>query len=154
LFERYDSIWYLGSRGEEEKMRRIPAPSKARSVQWSVTEVLWDIEARALTSCLGSTSVDGGARNQDIVNDGEDTLAAHPMAILVLDSAVVQHGSLVKTDATAMDFASKGDFIWMEIFPARPSSDFMWQVAKYVLNGVGTISDMSIKGQIWSSLLA
>ncbi len=115
---------------------------------------LGEQEAIELTSCFGSAAVDGGAGNQNIVNNSEDTLASHPVTILVLNSAIVQHGSLVKTDAAAMYFTCKRDFIWMEIFPAGLSPDFMWQVAEYVLDGVGAILDMSIKGQIWSPLLA
>lgn len=80
------------------------------------------------TSCLWPPSVNGCTRHENIVDDGEDTLAPDPGAIFVLDAAVIHDRGFVKTDTTAMDSPSEGDFIWMEVFPARSSCDITGKI--------------------------
>lgn len=69
--------------------------------------------------------IDAGTRHQTIVDNGEDALAANPVALFVLDLAIIEHGSLVEPDAAAVDGLGKGDFIRVEVFPARFSHNFM-----------------------------
>jgi hypothetical protein len=62
--------------------------------------------------------IDRSAGHQDIVDDCEDTFAANPGTILVSDATIVQHGSFVKIDASAMNFFGKDNLISMEVVPA------------------------------------
>lgn len=59
------------------------------------------------------------------MDDSENAFTAHPRAIFVPDPAVIHHSRLVKVDATTVDLASKGDLIWVEVFPAGFPSYFM-----------------------------
>ena len=100
------------------------------------------------TSCFRPSSIDTGTGHQDIVDDSEHAFTCNPRAVFVLDSSIVQDCSLVKTDSAAMDFTSKGDFIWVKVFPTRSARDFMREVSKDVLDRVGTVLDAGILGQI------
>lgn len=52
----------------------------------------------------------------------------------MFDTTVIQDRSLVKTDTSTMDLASKWYLIWMEIVPTRPSQYLMRNIAEDVLD--------------------
>ena len=103
-----------------------------------------------LTLALHATSVNGGAADHDIVDDGEAALAAHPIALAILDAAVAQHGGLVEPHAPTVKPLRDRHLVRVEEVPNGPVDDLVWRVAQDVDNGVGRIEDMGVLGEIWT----
>lgn len=98
-------------------MRRTAPLANSRSMksQWA-----WDWRGQqneSLTFCFGPLTVDTGTGDQDIVDNGEDTLATDPRAILVLNTTVAEDRRLVEADTSAVDLTSKWNLLRMEIIP-------------------------------------
>lgn len=55
----------------------------------------------------------------------EDTFATYPSAISVLDLAIVERGSLVHLNTSAMYSSGEWDLIWMKIVPTRLPNYFL-----------------------------
>ena len=102
-----------------------------------------------LTLTFGATLVDAGAANEAVIHDCEDTLAANPHAMSVLDLAVVEHRSPVELDAPPVNGPRKGNLIGMEILPTRSPHDIIWLVAKYVGDRSRRIQDSCIRREVW-----
>jgi hypothetical protein len=81
LCEMCESMWYLGSFGEEEKMRLTTGAASARSGWWRQRRVSRACLCWELTVRLPSPLVDTGTDNHDIVNDCETAFACNPLAI-------------------------------------------------------------------------
>jgi len=92
-------MWYLGSWGEEENMRRMRGASIARSgrhqpvVRTDLGRAVW------LTLTRQSAHVDTGTNNHDIVNDCKTALATNPFTALVLYPTVCKHGCFIHGNA-------------------------------------------------------
>jgi hypothetical protein len=70
-----------------------------------------------LTLALHAVSVDTGADDHDIVNDGEAALAANPVALAVLEATVRQNGCFVESHSTAVLRLGEGQLLGMEELP-------------------------------------
>lgn len=95
--------------------------SAARSVETSVEcDELLPVSDRRNRSLLTltpqSSSIYAGTGNQDVIDNGENTLASDPLPIFTPDSAIRQHSGLVELDAFAMDTTSKRYLVGMKIF--------------------------------------
>ena len=110
-------MWYRGSRGEEEKSRRMMGASAARSVcNQSQPSNHGGFAGHTLT--FHASPVYTRTRDYDIVHNGEDALAAYPIALLVLDLAVIQYCGFVELYPSTMDGSTEWDLIGVKIFPA------------------------------------
>ena len=87
-----------------------------------------------LTITLSPPFVNTRTRNQHIVDERKDTLAANPVSIFVLHSAIVKYSGLVKLDAASMNCSSKGNLFRMEVFPARFPHDIERLVTQNIFN--------------------
>lgn len=83
------------------------------------------------------------------MHDGENTFASDPGAIFVLDATVIHHSRLVKADPPIMDGPTERNLFGMEVIPAWSACDLVWDISQYILDGVGTVLDSGILGQIW-----
>lgn len=79
----------------------------------------------------------------------KDTFTTNPLSISASDSSIMKDGSLVQLNATAMDTASKRNFVWMKVLEARPANNFIRTIAQNVHNGLGTEQDVCIRCEVW-----
>lgn len=92
----YDSMWYRGSRGEDENNRRMTGAAVARSVRNDQlgfrlhVYICWH-----LTLAVEAPPKDTRAGDDHIVDDGEYTLTSNPTTMLVLNLTVIEHGGFV-----------------------------------------------------------
>ena len=129
----YESMWYRGSRGDDEKSWRMMGASIARSTGSWLVQPWWLARSRAwLTMAFNSASIYASTSHQYIVYDREDAFTSHPLSCFILDLAVIEDGRFVELDAPSVDCLSKRYFVGVEIFPARPPNHIFWLVAQYV----------------------
>jgi hypothetical protein len=117
--DRCSSIWYRGSRGEQENMRLIWGASMARPWcvrRFSTYGIHEDKEVHTLALCI--PPVDARAGHQDIVDNGEAALAADPAAVPGQDAGIVEHRGLVQAHAPTVDGACKRHLFRVEIVKA------------------------------------
>jgi hypothetical protein len=79
-------------------------------------------------------SVDAGAADEHIVDDGEAAFAADPFSLAILQATVRQDGGLIQPHAAAVLCLCEGKFIGMEELPNRPVDDLVWRMAEDVDN--------------------
>jgi hypothetical protein len=89
-----------------------------------LVHVLFDRDQRhtmdtpgALTLAVHSIAIDGSAADHDIVHDREAALAADPITLAILDTAVRKHRGLVEPHATVMELLCDGDLVRVEEIP-------------------------------------
>ena len=82
------------------------------------------------------------------MHDSKAALAGHPQARLGLDPGIVQDGSLVQQDASAVDGAGKGHLIWVKVVEGRFPFYLIRRVAQNVLDRVGGEQDVGIRGKV------
>ena len=70
------------------------------------------------------------------MDDGEDTLATYPRAVLVLDATVIENCSFIEVYTATMNGFGKHDLISMEEVPARVTFDFVGRIPENVLDTV------------------
>ena len=70
------------------------------------------------------------------MDDGEDTLATYPRAILMLDATVIENCSFIKVYTATMNGFGKNDLISMEKVPTRVTFDFVSRIPEDVLDTV------------------
>lgn len=70
------------------------------------------------------------------------------MAVSVLDAAVLQHCGLVELDAVAVDMASSGDLVGMEVIEARSPLDVVRGVAQDVRDRGGGEQNIGMGRQV------
>lgn len=63
------------------------------------------------------------------MDDGEDTFASDPGAVLVFDTAVVQRGRLVVSNTPSMDLLGERDLFRMKVLPAGATPDLLGGVS-------------------------
>ena len=73
--------------------------------------------------------VDAGTRNEDIVSDREDALAANPSSISASDPGVMENSCLFQLHAAIVNVASKRHLNGMEVVEARFACDFIGTIA-------------------------
>jgi hypothetical protein len=93
-------------------------------------------------------SVDTGAADKDIVDDGEAAFATDPFSLAVLQAAVGQDSSLVQSDAALMVGFGQREFIRMEELPDGAIDHLVGRMAEDVDNGVGRVQDVGVIGEI------
>ena len=87
------------------------------------------------------------------MNDSKDTLATNPVAIFVLDAAVIQDCSFIEVDAFGVNRFREGNFIGMKVLPTGLALDLMRTIPEDVFNAVRTELDPSIQAQVWWMLV-
>ena len=70
-----------------------------------------------LTVTLRASSVDTGTAHEYIMHNCKDTFATHPSSVFILDLTVIERGSLVHLDTSAMYSSRERDLVWMKIVP-------------------------------------
>lgn len=150
LFDRYESMWYRGSRGDDEKMRRTTGASNARSRR--LVKVMlknYFMKRRSqLTLISGRSLIYTCAGHENIVNNREDTFTANPVTISMFNPTIVKNSGLIKFYATAVDCSGEGYLIWVKILPARFVDDLIWQIAKNVFYRIRHISDSGVLAEV------
>ena len=93
--------------------------------------------------------VDARRGHQHIVDDGEAAFAAHPLASPREDASIVEDGSLVEQDASAVDKVRKWHLVRVEIVERRISPDLVGLVAQDIEKRVGGKEDVGFRGEVW-----
>jgi hypothetical protein len=93
-------------------------------------------------------TIDRGAADHDIVDNGEAALASDPVALAILDTTVRQDGSLVEPHSSTVELLCYRDLVGMKEVPARAVDHLIWSVAEDVDNRIGRVEDMCILGKV------
>lgn len=93
-------------------------------------------------------SVDAGAANEDIVDDGEAAFTTDPFALAVLQAAIGQDSSLVQSHAAAVVSSCQREFLWMEKLPHGPIDYLVRCMTEDVDNGVGRVQYVGVIGEV------
>jgi hypothetical protein len=96
-------------------------------------------------------TIDAGATDHDIIDNGEATLASYPVALAVFNTAVCQYGSFVELHTSQMELLGEGSVLDMKEVPGRSVDDLVRGVAEDINNGVGRVENMSTLGKVCSS---
>ena len=120
-------MWYRGSRGEEEKSRRIMGASAARST-YNQSQKSIDGICPVLTLTLHASPVYARTRHDNIMHNGKDAFTAYPIALLVFDLAVVQDCSFVELYPSTMYCSSEWNLVGVKVFPAGFTNYLFWRV--------------------------
>lgn len=84
--------------------------------------------------------------NKNIVNDSKHTFATNPPSIFVFDSAVIQRGSLLEFQTSAMDGSRKRDFVRMKVLPAGFPFDLVRFISQDLFDGIRAVLDSRVEG--------
>jgi hypothetical protein len=79
-----------------------------------------------LTLTRQPPSIDRGADNHNIIDDGETTFDTGPLSFLVPHPTIGQDGSFVHLNTLLVKCLGKGQFIFAEKLPARAVDNFIW----------------------------
>jgi len=93
-------------------------------------------------------SVDAGAANEDIVDDGEAAFTTDPFALAVLQAAIGQDSSLVQSHAAAVVSSGQREFLWMKKLPHGPIDYLVRCMTEDVDNGVGRVQYVGVIGEV------
>jgi hypothetical protein len=93
-------------------------------------------------------SIDAGAADEHIVDDGEAAFATDPFTLAVLEAAIGQNGGLVQSYAAAVLGSCQGEFIWMKKLPHGAIDYLVRRMAEDVDNGVGRVQDVGVIGEV------
>lgn len=105
-----DSIWYLGSLGEAENRRRMMGASTALSVK-GISMCASRTFDGPLTLTRHATPIYTRTYNHHIIDDGEAALASDVLASIILNLAVVEHGSSVHGNALFQVLLREREFV-------------------------------------------
>ena len=124
-------MWYRGSLGELENIRRTTGAASARP-RFRVSPGSPLISFGYHTFCFTTSLVNARANDHDIVDDGKTALASDPVALFVFDTAICQYRSIVHHDLLLVKLLSVGYFILVEELPRGSIDNFIWCVAQDV----------------------
>jgi hypothetical protein len=89
-----------------------------------------------LTLAFHAMPVDARAAYHYIVDDGEAALAADPVPLAILQTAVRQDSSLVEAHSSAVLCLCDGQFLWVKELPYRAVDDLVRGMTEDVNDGV------------------
>jgi hypothetical protein len=93
-------------------------------------------------------TIDRGAADHDIVDNGEAALASDPVALAVLYATVGQNGSLVEPHSPTVKLLRYRDLVGVEEVPAGAIDHLIWSVTKDIDNRIRRVEDMCILGKV------
>ena len=125
-------MWYLGSFGEDEKIRRTTGAASARPGKLRSALNSFAPSETRLTLGFAIHLIDTCTYDHNVVDDRETALAADPSAFSVLDSTVCQHCSFVHGHLLLVKLLRKREFILWEELPHGAVDNLIWSVAEYV----------------------
>jgi hypothetical protein len=108
---------------------------------------------RPPTLAVHAMTIDRGAADHDIVDNGKAALASDPVALAVLYTAIRQDGSLIESHSSTVQLFRYGDLVGVKEVPAGAIDHLIWSVAKDVDNRIRRVEDMCILSKVYQSQL-